>query len=163
MIDRVELVLVDQPLEVRELQRDHAFGLQKLRHPGREVVEIGYLRQHIVADDQVGALALGGQLRCELAPEEVDQRRDALVDGDLGDIGGRLDADHGHLQRREVLQQVAVVAGELHREALRPEAQPLRDRLAVALGVCDPAGRIGGEVGVFPEDMLRAHVLFELH
>ncbi len=63
----------------------------------------------------------------------------------------------------EVLQQVAVVARELDDQAVRAEAQPLRDRLAVALGVRNPGGRVGGEVGVLPEDVLGADVLLELH
>ena len=41
---------------------------------------------------------------------------------DLGDVGGRLDAEHRHAERQEVLQQIAVVAGELDDEAVGPEA-----------------------------------------
>ena len=48
-----------------------------------------------------------------------------LLDGDLGDVGGGLDAQHRNAERHEVLQQVAVVAGELDDEAVRPEPAPL--------------------------------------
>ena len=50
--------------------------------------------------------------------EEVDPGRDALLDRDLGDVGGRLDAEHGHAERQEMLQQIAVVAGELDDQAV---------------------------------------------
>ena len=40
----------------------------------------------------------------------------------FGDVGGRLDAEHRHAQRQEVLQQIAVVAGELDDEAVGAQA-----------------------------------------
>ena len=58
VVDGVELVLVDQPLEMRELERDHALGLQQTRDAGDEVVEVGNLRQHVVADDEIGLACL---------------------------------------------------------------------------------------------------------
>jgi hypothetical protein len=61
-----------------------------------------------------------------------------------------------------MLQQVAVVARQLDRQAVWPEVEPLGDHGAVGLGVGDPGRRVRGEVGVFPEDVLRAHVLAQL-
>ena len=139
-------------------------GVEQPRHAGDEVVEVGHLGEHVVADDQVGALALGDAARSASAtPKNSTRRRNALVERDLGDVGGRLDAEHGHAERQEMLQQIAVVARQLDHQAVRPEPEPLRDHLAVGLGVRDPAGRVGGEVGVLAEDVLRAHVLLELH
>ena len=54
--------------------------------------------------------------------EELHQRRHVAPAGGLGHVGGRLDAQHRHAQRQEVLQQVAVVAGELDDEAVRARA-----------------------------------------
>ena len=51
MIDRVELVLFDQSLEVRKLKRDDALRRQHERHPGSEIIQVRDLSQHIVADD----------------------------------------------------------------------------------------------------------------
>src|SRR6266571_1210093 len=48
------------------------------------------------------------------------------------------------------------------RSARRPEAEALEHLLAVAAGVVDPGGRVGREVGVLGEDLLRADVLLEL-
>ena len=70
--------------------------------------------------------------------EEVDPRRNALVDRHLGDVGGRLDAEHGNAERQKVLKQVAVVARELDDQAVRAETEARRDHLAIGLGVRDP-------------------------
>ena len=84
------------------------------------------------------------------APEELDPRRDARLRAASAHVGGRLDAQHRHAQRQEMLQQVAVVAGELDDEAV---ARPSRSRSlimsAVAPRVLDPARRVGREIGVF--------------
>ena len=105
VIDRVELVLVDEPLKMRELERDHTVRRQKMRHPCGEVVEIGDLRQHIVADDEVGPPTLGHESLRELQAEELDKSGNILLARHCGHVGGRLDADHGNTQRQEVLKR----------------------------------------------------------
>ena len=40
-----------------------ALRRQQMRHAGDEVVEVGHLRQHVVADDEIGVPAFGDQLR----------------------------------------------------------------------------------------------------
>ena len=66
VVDGVELVLFDEAREVRELHRDDAVGLQQLLDPGHEVVEVGHLGQHVVADHEVGADAVADELVREL-------------------------------------------------------------------------------------------------
>ena len=73
------------------------------------------------------------ELRGEPRAEEVHPGRDALVDRDLGDVGCRLDAEHGHAERQKVLQQIAVVAGELDDQAVGAKPEARRDHLAVGL------------------------------
>ena len=46
-----------------------------------------------------------------------------LLRGGLGDVARRLDAQRRDAQLDEVLEQVAVVAGELDDEAVAPEAE----------------------------------------
>ena len=162
MIDRVELVARHQPGEMREFERDDAFWLEQARHTRDEVIEVRNLSQDVVADDEVGRFAFGHQLLRELDPEEVDERRDAAVDGYLSNVGSRLDTEHGHAQWQEVLQQIAVIARQLDDQAVRPQPEPSCDHLAVCFGVGDPGGRIGGVVGVFSEDGLRADILLQL-
>ena len=79
MVDGVELVLRDQALQMRELERDDTLRLEQALHAGDEVVEVGHLRQHVVADDEVGLLALGGEPLGKRRAEELDQRRHAAL------------------------------------------------------------------------------------
>jgi len=121
VVDRVPLVLVDQPHQVRELHRDHAAGLQQRPHAGDEVVQVGDVREHVVAEQQVGRRVPGHGAR-GLDAEELDQRCDPLLLGHLRDVRGRLDAEHRDLALVEELQQVAVVGGDLDDAAVRASA-----------------------------------------
>ena len=56
--------------------------------------------------------------------------------------------------REEVLQQVAVVRGELDDEALGAEPETTGDHVGVDTGVLDPGVRVGREVRVLVEDLL---------
>ena len=95
-------------------------GFSRQLHAGDEVVEVGHLRQHVVADDEVGLLALGGQLlrrasrrrtRTSVGTPLLDAPTSAtLAAGSMPSTGTPA--------RHEVLQQVAVVAGELDDEAV---------------------------------------------
>ena len=164
VIDGVELVLRHQPLEMGKFERDHdAFGLEQPHHAAGEVVEIGHLGEDVVADDQIGAPAVRRQLVGQRHAEELDHRLHALLAGGLGDVGRGLDPEGRHAERLEMLQQIAVIAGELDREAFRPEPEPLLDHRAIGPGVRDPGGRVGGEVGIFAEDALGADIFAELH
>ena len=53
----LELHLADQAQQVRELHRDHPARFQQHGETGDEVVQVGDVRQHVVADEEVGGLA----------------------------------------------------------------------------------------------------------
>jgi hypothetical protein len=71
------------------------------------------VREHVVADDQVGGAVLADDVSRGLAAEEADHRRDAALDRGLRDVGGRLDPEHRHALLDEVLEEVAVVRRDL--------------------------------------------------
>ena len=62
-----------------------------------------------------------------------------------------------------MLQKVSIIAGQLDSETIGTQADPVFDHFAIRLGVGDPRDRVGGKVGVFGENMLRAHIFPELH
>ena len=163
VIDRVELVFLHQPQQVRELHRDHAAGLEQQAHAAHEVVQVGHVREHVVAGNQVRLAARGRELAGGLGAEELHQRGHALFLRDRGDVRRRLDAEHRHALRDEVLQQVAVVARDLDHEARGAESEARHHRLGIGLGVREPRVRVGGEVGVVAEDLLRRLELLQLH
>ncbi len=138
-------------------------GFQQARDAGDEVVEIGNLRQDVVAGDQIGLQALGGELIGELDAKELRPCGHALLDGHARNVLGRLDAEHRHPERQEMLQQIAVVARQFDDEAVGPKVQALLDHHAVLAGVLDPRCRVRGEVSVLAENLVRCDVLFQLH
>src|SRR6516165_5153483 len=99
VIDGVELVLSDQAFNMRELERDHAGRSKQVRHSCREVVKIRNLREHVVADYQIGLTPLGDETLCEVQAEKLDKRRNILFTRRLCDIRSRLDANHRNIER----------------------------------------------------------------
>ena len=84
----------------------------------------------------------------ELDAEELDERRHAALLRRDRDVRRRVDPEHRHALRQEVLEQVAVVRGELDDEALGAEAEPVGDHVRVGARVLDPGVGVGREVGV---------------
>jgi hypothetical protein len=163
VVDRVELVVLDEPQQVRHLDRHHAVVGQQDLEAGDEVVEVRHVRHHVVGGDQVGALALGDEVAGRLAPEEADERLDSELLCHLGDVGGRLDAQRRDAALDDVPQQVAVVARDLHDQAVGAEAEALDRHLDVAARVLDPRVGVRREVRVLGEDVVGGDERLELH
>jgi len=138
VIDRVELVALDQPLEMRELDGDDAIVGKQRRHSGDEGIEIGDLRKDILAREQVGLNAVGPQLLGELLVEELGQRVDALCLRDLGNVASRFDAEHGYTRFDEPLQHVAVVGRDFDDETVGPETETFLHVVRIAAHMFDP-------------------------
>ena len=83
--------------------------------------------------------------------------------GRLGDVRSRIDSERGNGSLDEVLEQVAVVRGELDDQAAAVEPEAVDHRLAVDACMLDPGVGKGGEVCVLPEDLLSGDVCLELH
>ena len=64
----------------------------------------------------------------------------------------------GTPRRQKMLEQISVIARKLDDKAVGSEAESLDNYLGVSLGVIDPRRRIGREVRVLFEDVLRADV-----
>ncbi len=143
VIDGVELVLLDQVGEMRKLQRNDAFGLQQQLQATNKVIEIRHLRQNIVTDQEVGLASCTDQFGGKRRAEEIHARRHALGDCRFGHIGRRFDAKDRNALRQKMLQQIAVIAGDLDHEAVFIQPQPLCDFVAIGLRMADPAGGEG--------------------
>ena len=78
---------------MRELERRRAVVAEQDLHAGDEVVQVGHLREHVVADDEARALALVDQPLRGLAAEERDERRHAARLRVLRDVRRRVDAE----------------------------------------------------------------------
>ena len=97
------------------------------------------MRHHVVGGDQVGALALGDQaMRRARAPKNATSVWIPRSRASRGHVGGGLDAERRDAALDDVPQQVAVVAGDLHDQAVPPQPEALDRHLDVAAGVRDP-------------------------
>ncbi len=81
----------------------------------------------------------------------------------LRDVGGGLDAERRDPPLHDVLQQVAVVARELHHETAFVKPESLHRHLDVVAGVRDPRIGVRGEIRVLAEDRVSSNELLELH
>src|ERR1700758_2134400 len=117
MVNGVELIALNEPLQMREFEGDDTVRLQKKLHSAHEIVKIRHLGKDIVADDEIGPQTFCHHLLCQRRAEEFDSRGDALLDSSFRHIGGRLYAKHRNTKRQEMLQQISVIAGKLDGEA----------------------------------------------
>ena len=164
MVDRVELAVVDQVLDVRVLDRRDAVVGEQDAQPLDERVQRRRVRHHVVGDDHVGLLALVAQAARHVGVEELLQRRHAGRDRGRGLRRARVDAQGGHAVLDEVLEHVAVVGRDLDHEAVRVEPARRDQPERVLLAVREQTGRERGEVQVVVhEELLRRHLLADLH
>ena len=164
MVDRVELVFRDQPLEMRNLDRDDALRRPRGRAmPATKSLSCGTCARTLLA-------AIKSAWPCSATTcLAVSVLKNAVSVGNapgasrLRHVGGRLDTKHPLTEREKMLQEIAVVAAELDDEAVWPKIEPRLHHFAIALGVCHPARRVGREISIFGEDVRRTHELGQLH
>ena len=158
VVDRVILPPLDQPQQVRELQRHHAFVFDQRSQAGREAPDVRHVGEDIVRGHQVSPAVLPGDLKAGLRPQELDLRPDTPGARRLRHVRGRLDAEHRDAGCLEVLEKVAVVAGHLGDEAVGSQLQPPDHRLRVALRVRHPRVGVRRKIRVVGKDILARHI-----
>ncbi len=119
--------------------------------------------EHVVGDDEVGETPPRDEAVGHLASEEAHLGGNPRGDGDFGHVRRWLDAECGDAASDDTLQQVAVVARDLHDEARLVQAKAIDRALDEPLGVPDPGVRVRGEVRVVAEDLLGCDDVVHLH
>src|SRR6266571_6463886 len=132
VVDRVELAVVYQPCEMRKLDGDRTRRRKKQFHPRNEVVEVRYVRQHIVGHDQIGCVLLADS-RCRLPAEKGNMRRDALLIGSARHVYRRFDAQDIEIEPPKAGEERSVIASDLDNTRIASEPKP-RDDLVDVLG-----------------------------
>ena len=130
VIDRVEFDVVDQVLDVRRFDHHDPVVLEQRPKSLHHAVEIGHVCQDIVRMNHVGPLASVSQTLGDGCLKKLADGRHALLLRDPRDVACRFHAQHGNAGLHVVLQQIAVVAGNLHNQAVWPQL-PLLDQVAV--------------------------------
>src|SRR6185312_8097156 len=113
VIDLVELISVDRLEEVRKLDGDDAGRGEQDFHSPDEIIQVGDLGEHVVAEYEVGLLADVRELTGGVDSKKFHQSWDALGFGHLRHVGGGLDTESGNPALHEVLEEVSIVAGDL--------------------------------------------------
>ena len=148
MVDRVELAVVDQIDQIGHLQDRDAVLFEQGGDALDQAVQVGHVGEHVVGEDHVGAPALGLEPGRELAAEEFDQGRYAGPDrGRRRGLGG-IDAQDRDAALDEVAQQVAVVAGDLDHQRVRPQPLALDQLEGIGARMGEQGAGDRGEVGI---------------
>ncbi len=84
-------------------------GFQQGGYAVDETVQIRHVREHIVGQEDIGFLALGGQLFRQLLGKESIDAVDAALIGSAHLLFGGIDAQHRDSVVDEVAQHVTVV------------------------------------------------------
>ena len=165
MIDGVELVMADQLQQMGEFHGDHPPVGQQQRQTSHEIVDGGDMGQHIVGDDQLRPPALGGQFPGRLLAEEGHPGGNIpLIPGHRRHVGRRLHPQYRHPQGPEILQQITVVAGDLHHQGAFIQGQLPGDGLGIAAGMIQPTAGIGGKIRVVcGKQFIRCVEILQLH
>src|SRR6185503_19577976 len=133
MIDGVELVICHDPHEVREFHRHDALWFEQYLEALHEIIEIGHMRQYVIADDEVRLPPLGRQLPCCLCTEKFYQGGNAVFDGDLGYVFCRLDAHHRNSSGHEILQQISIIARNFDDITLTAQLEAIDHQIRIRL------------------------------
>ncbi len=162
VVDRVELDLFEQVEHVGELDGRDSLGLEHEADALDEVVEVGHVGQHVVADHEIGSHPVGDDLVRRVHAEELRDGGDADLPGRLGHVLGGLDAEHRHALGHEVLQEVPVVGRDLDHLRARTEAEAVDHGVGQVSGVFDPGLGPRREVRVVLEQVDRVGVVLDL-
>ena len=114
--------------------------------PAGEVEDVGDVREHVVADDQVSAAVKRRDLLAAALGQERDLGGYSPLAGHRGDIGGGFDTQATDPAADDLLQEIAVVARDLDDEAVAGRARAWRPCRHEPLSMLHPAGGIGREV-----------------
>src|SRR5579872_4165320 len=96
MIDRVELLLLDEVKQMWKFQRRSAGRFEQKLKTADEVVQVGHVRKHVVGDHQVGRFSGRAQPARRLDPEKCHFGGNSLALRRLRDVRRRLDAKHAY-------------------------------------------------------------------
>jgi hypothetical protein len=123
VINGVELDLLHEVYEVRHLDDGDPVGFEKSRDAIHEAVEVRNVGEDVVRVDDIGALTFSDEPEGEIDAEELHQRGNPpLSHCHRGDVLRWLDPEYGNPGAHVVLQEIAVVAGNLDHET--PGTQP---------------------------------------
>ena len=162
VINRVELTSLDQRQQMWNFDRQHPARFQNQIQPGDKIVDVGYMREHVVGDEQVRGLPLRCKRAGKRGAEKTVDSRDPFALRNGGDICRGLNPQHGDAALPDELQQIAVIARHLDHVARRGQSESIDHCRDVAPRMFDPGIRKRREINVIPKNPLRGFELLKL-
>ncbi len=138
VIDRIELIVFNQIGEMRKLKGDDPFRLEQQLHPAHKVIEVGNRARTLLPMIR-SAFSIGTHLRGKARAKEFDQCGNSFCPCRFRDICRRFNAEDRDGLRDEVLQKIAIIAGNLDDETIPIEIELFGDFLTIGSGMSDPA------------------------
>ena len=80
MVDRIVLAEFHQTHQVRKLNADRTLRFQQCLDARNKIIQIRNVGQHIVRQEHIRSAVVGNHSLGKLSTEEIDDRRDAMVD-----------------------------------------------------------------------------------
>src|SRR5271155_4377155 len=71
MVDGIKLIFLHQAQQVRKFQSNYSPLSQQNLHAGHKTIDVGHLREHVVAEQQIRAFSLRRQFSGKLASEKL--------------------------------------------------------------------------------------------
>ena len=149
MINRVELIFLHQPHQVRKFHRDHAFRLEQDLHPATKSFRSGTCASTLLPSNQIGLFAFGLPARGPSSrPKNLTSVGTPFFTATSATLAAGSMPRTGIPLATKYCKQIAVVAGELDDKAVRIEVEALDHLFGVGLRMGEPAVGIRGEIGV---------------
>ena len=133
VVDRVVLERVEQVEQVRELERRGALvAKQELATPATKSFRSGTCASTLLPTIEARAACPRRRAVCAVSrPKKSTSVGTPRSSAAARDVRRRIDSEDRDSRADEVLQEVAVVRGELDDEIVRAEGEPLPDHLDV--------------------------------
>ena len=131
VIDRVELPLGHQLIEVRELKCCNSMGLQQQTESSDEIIDVGNVGEDIVGGGQIRRLTTLKELARQFDAEESLNGFDPFESRCVCSACRRLDAEAWDSPLLHILEEIAIVGSNLDYVARRIQFEPIDHRLYV--------------------------------
>jgi len=148
VINGVELRFPDQVHDVGELKRRSSPGLEQDREARRKVVDVRYVCQHVVGNDEVRLTALRCEFPGKTRTKEILNDRNPSSACRGSGARGRLDTGARDTPLRCILQERTVVGRNLDNVTAGIKSEAPGHIRYVAFAVGEPCARIAAEIGI---------------
>src|SRR5438270_2842050 len=109
VIDRVELILLNETEQVRKLHCNDAVRFDSNAQPFDKVIERGNVRQNVIAEEEIGRFSGFDQLPGRGGAKEGRDRLHATLLRGARAVSRRFDTENGDAARDKILQEVSVI------------------------------------------------------